>query len=353
MYYATYNSSCKPNLILEFKFKKNILDFLDIEGEKQKFKHKVDSLVANMMKLQQAKIGCLEKYKAAVISKMICQKKMSVFDESNAEIEEQIRAAQEEVRKLTETLNKIQVSFDQVKQKCKDKQAAAKALTNNLTPNAPGFPYTKKFVQLPDALDELQAKMDELQGRIDCIQGADQGIFEEFENRKKFIDELKETIRNSHLSAENIERTLQELHEKWYPAIKSVVDEINKNFSNFMRMMGFVGEVEIIHKEERDYNDYGIQIRVQYRDNERLQPLSRHVQSGGERAVAIAVYTMSLQHITKVPFRCVDEINQGMDPKNERKIFEMLVKLTCREGQSQYFFVTPKVSTSHFSSVSL
>lgn len=94
---------------------------------------------------------------------------------------------------------------------------------------------------------------------------------------------------------------------------------------------------------QRDYADYGIQIRVQYRDNEKLQALNRHVQSGGERAVAIAVYTLSLQHITSVPFRCVDEINQGMDPKNERKIFQMLVDITCQPGQSQYFFVTPKL----------
>lgn len=59
--------------------------------------------------------------------------------------------------------------------------------------------------------------------------------------------------------------------------------------------------------------------------------------------MAIAVYTLSLQHITNVPFRCVDEINQGMDPKNERKIFQMLVDITCQPGESQYFFVTPKL----------
>jgi structural maintenance of chromosomes protein 5 len=34
-----------------------------------------------------------------------------------------------------------------------------------------------------------------------------------------------------------------------------------------------------------------------------------------------------------------------MDPKNERKIFQMLVDITCQPGQSQYFFVTPKLLT--------
>lgn len=68
------------------------------------------------------------------------------------------------------------------------------------------------------------------------------------------------------------------------------------------------------------------------------------VQSGGERAVATAAYMLSLQELTPVPFRCVDEINQGMDPNNERRIFELLVDVTTQDDSPQYFFITPKVS---------
>jgi len=42
---------------------------------------------------------------------------------------------------------------------------------------------------------------------------------------------------------------------------------------------------------------------VKYRAKEDLQPLSRTRQSGGERAVAIAVYSLALQRLTNVPFR--------------------------------------------------
>lgn len=54
---------------------------------------------------------------------------------------------------------------------------------------------------------------------------------------------------------------------------------------------------------QHDYSQYGIQIQVKYRTQEKLQALDRYIQSGGERAVAIAVYTLSMQHITHVPFR--------------------------------------------------
>lgn len=52
---------------------------------------------------------------------------------------------------------------------------------------------------------------------------------------------------------------------------------------------------------------------------------------------------LSLQELTPVPFRCVDEINQGMDANNERRIFELLVDSTRQQDTSQYFFITPKV----------
>jgi hypothetical protein len=39
----------------------------------------------------------------------------------------------------------------------------------------------------------------------------------------------------------------------------------------------------------------------------------------------------------------VDEINQGMDPKNERKIFQQMVKSATAPGTPQCFLLTPKL----------
>ena len=52
---------------------------------------------------------------------------------------------------------------------------------------------------------------------------------------------------------------------------------------------------------------------------------------------------MALQEQTVVPFRCVDEINQGMDAVNERRVFDMLVQTSCKENSAQYFLLTPKL----------
>eukprot|EP01127_Copromyxa_protea_P014444 TRINITY_DN4020_c0_g1_i1.p1 TRINITY_DN4020_c0_g1~~TRINITY_DN4020_c0_g1_i1.p1 ORF type:complete len:175 (-),score=36.34 TRINITY_DN4020_c0_g1_i1:161-685(-) len=108
-----------------------------------------------------------------------------------------------------------------------------------------------------------------------------------------------------------------------------------------MRRIGCVGEVGIT--KEEDYSNWGIQIKVKFRDANPLAILDAHVQSGGERSVATMLYLISMQDLTECPFRLVDEINQGMDPRNERMIFQEVVKASCRPGLPQYFLITPKL----------
>ncbi len=50
-----------------------------------------------------------------------------------------------------------------------------------------------------------------------------------------------------------------------------------------------------------------------------------------------------MHHPTQCPFRVVDEINQGMDPNNERRVFSQVVHCSEASGTSQYFLVTPKL----------
>mmetsp|Transcript_15087 Transcript_15087/g.30411 ORF Transcript_15087/g.30411 Transcript_15087/m.30411 type:complete len:146 (+) Transcript_15087:2507-2944(+) len=64
------------------------------------------------------------------------------------------------------------------------------------------------------------------------------------------------------------------------------------------------------------------------------------------------MYLMALQDLMVSPFRCVDEINQGLDERNERLVFKRIVENSTRpptdEGiphshVGQYFLITPKL----------
>ena len=53
---------------------------------------------------------------------------------------------------------------------------------------------------------------------------------------------------------------------------------------------------------------------------------------------------MALQSLARAPFRVVDEINQGMDPRNERLVHSRMVDIACSDhSASQYFLITPKL----------
>ena len=69
----------------------------------------------------------------------------------------------------------------------------------------------------------------------------------------------------------------------------------------------------------------GLEVMVKFRDKYDLQRLDPFKQSGGERSVSTALYMMAMQHMTQVPFRCVDEINQVS--KLPIKSFQMLYKV--------------------------
>lgn len=60
-----------------------------------------------------------------------------------------------------------------------------------------------------------------------------------------------------------------------------------------------------------DFSKYGIRLKVKFRDDEALKELTAQRQSGGERSVSTILYMLALQQLSHVPFRCVDEINQG------------------------------------------
>ena len=92
-----------------------------------------------------------------------------------------------------------------------------------------------------------------------------------------------------------------------------------------------------------DYRKFGVEIQVKFRAVEKMKVLTPHHQSGGERSVSTMLYLISLQEMTKCPFRLVDEINQGMDPNNERRVFDLVVETVCRPNTSQYFLITPKL----------
>ena len=149
------------------------------------------------------------------------------------------------------------------------------------------------------------------------------------------------------------------MQDEWEPRLRAVIEKVSASFSDYMKsahihpLFGFsllsVAELDYVGEcrigEHEDFEKWTINILVRFRSNEELSYLSASHQSGGERSVCTILYLMSLQSMARSPFRVVDEINQGMDSFNERRVHKIIVDAASQLGTSQYFLITPKLLT--------
>uniref|UniRef100_A0A8C0LRT0 Structural maintenance of chromosomes protein 5 n=1 Tax=Canis lupus dingo TaxID=286419 RepID=A0A8C0LRT0_CANLU len=228
-------------------------------------------------------------------------------------------------------------------QKCKELMKRARQVCNLGAEQTVPQEYQTAFQDLPNTLDEIDALLTEERSRASCFTGLNPTVVEEYTKREEEIEQLTEELKIKKVELDKYRENISQVKERWLNPLKELVEKINEKFSNFFSSMQCAGEVDLHTENEEDYDKYGIRIRVKFRSSTQLHELTPHHQSGGERSVSTMLYLMALQELNRCPFRVVDEINQGMDPINERRVFEMVVNTACKENTSQYFFITPKL----------
>ncbi|XP_041971586.1 structural maintenance of chromosomes protein 5 [Aricia agestis] len=317
---------------------------LNIEQEKEMCKRKHKECVLKQCKMHQELKGIMRSLQDKTLDKEICSVKLDISRNAIVQQESQLRELKNELRNVEATLENIENLLTRAKSNAKEKLLEAKRCCDNKLPHDPQFPYREQFDKLPAELAQLQQHCIELQTRIECMDPADDRAVKEYEEREQTIARLKSDVNSSSDNNRILEEKMERLRRKWLPPLEELIRNIDRSFGSMFEKLGCAGEVKLDKAGgDDDYDKYGIGLLVKFRAGEQLAQLTRHAQSGGERALATAMYLMALQRLASVPFRLVDEINQGMDPINERKMFELLVKVTTENENSQYFLLTPKL----------
>ncbi|KAG4305107.1 hypothetical protein PORY_001277 [Pneumocystis oryctolagi] len=190
----------------------------------------------------------------------------------------------------------------------------------------------------------LNEQIDFEKGKLEFIYQTNPNVISQFEKREHDIKILKKRISEIELRLQKTESDINGLKAIWEPKLDDIIYKINSNFSEAFEYIGCVGEVRIGKSDE--FDKWRVEILVKFRDNENLQPLTAQRQSGGERSVSTIFYLIAMQSLSKAPFRVVDEINQGMDSKNERLVHAKLVDAMSKKNTSQCFLITPKLLPS-------
>ncbi|CAI7924729.1 unnamed protein product, partial [Closterium sp. NIES-54] len=239
-----------------------------------------------------------------------------------------VREREGEFKDLDEQLLKLQQDVmreeDRV-QAAKQEAAAALETARGVVDLRRDEEAKRLFETLPDSLEELQEEVEERIGQANRIVCPNPHVLQQFQERQEQIRSMQGKVESERQQLEELRAEVERVQGLWLPRLRSLIIRINEAFSRNFQEMAVAGEVGL---DERgaDFRSYGIRIRVKFRESAELQDLSAHHQSGGERSVSTILYLVSLQDLTRCPFRVVDEINQGMDPTNERNMFQQLVR---------------------------
>ena len=205
-----------------------------------------------------------------------------------------------------------------------------------------------------ESIEYAQAALEEAEAKVNDIH-SDPNVVRLYEEKTRKLEEAREDLDDLTSRKDKRLSELDQIKAPWIATLQTTLEKVDKRFSKYMSELGCVGEVSLKPEkgEDPDFNfkDYAVEIKVAFRDGVKPSVLSSRVQSGGERSVSTIMYLMAMQDMMVAPFRCVDEINQGLDDRNERLVFKRIVENSTKapgpEGSTdhcgQYWLITPKL----------
>jgi structural maintenance of chromosomes protein 5 len=188
--------------------------------------------------------------------------------------------------------------------------------------------------------------------------GANPEVLQQYNKLKDEIELIESQLAEFTSTREKGLQMLSDQRRDWETRLENYIEKVNCLFTVYMSEMGCTGEVSLTKGPPQEdgqapkynFRHWGLEIRVSFREGCKAEVLSAQRHSGGERSVSTILYLMALQHLMVAPFRCVDEINQGLDERNERLVFQRIVTNSCCEPKTtstdhsgQYFLITPKL----------
>ncbi|KAJ5980458.1 hypothetical protein N7481_007756 [Penicillium waksmanii] len=292
--------------------------------------------------------------------------------EANSDLQT-LKIRESDVTKMLEEkrLESVQVSneYKEGTKKGRIMLAKAKQTTSAIKEKEGGAELLDSIREDGYNTDQLNADIDSKRAELEFTHGGNESMIQEFEQRERQIDKLQSKLGELNKKLSDYSEAINELRQKWEPVLDALVSKISHAFSDSFARIGCAGQctLEKVRTEagpnndppaEYEYDQWAIEIHVKFRESEELALLNAYRQSGGERAVSTIFYLMALQSLSASPFRVVDEINQGMDPRNERMVHGRLVDIACASsngetdeegnvigggGGGQYFLITPKL----------
>ena len=325
----------------------------EIEGKyRNTFVKLTDHLSVHVKAIRTGKDACLDKAVADIALKKIKGDESKVVEDIREAENEfvALKQSKEEAKKALDIAvgkyNSAEADLNIIKAKFASDRQFVEFYASKVLPSCP-----------EDTIDDINARIVALNVAIDtCIDNPE--LLKRFCALEK--DLVEKTGRRDRMKEDfdKVDAVFSGQKEEWQNKATAISNRLSTHFEKFMKELQFDGSVQMRQSgtETDGTNIWQMEIKVKFREQDDLLELSGTRNSGGERAVSTIMYLMALQELASSPFRVVDEINQGMDERNERLVFDRIVSSCCSEAlndfgidssskpsRSQYFLVSPKL----------
>ncbi|KAL0219042.1 hypothetical protein P9112_004695 [Eukaryota sp. TZLM1-RC] len=202
-------------------------------------------------------------------------------------------------------------------------------------------------VDLEAKLSELSDDVAEVKSLIENKDTMIQRIADVNPQELRNYDAKRRQLEKENLELEGLNQNLSNIHHdytvkkgQWQNSIKDDIEKLSTTFANHFHSMDLQGAINFSCEQVQTA---ALDILCAFRRDARLSPLNMTIQSGGERALSIITFLLSLQCIAKCPFRIVDEINRGLDSLNEHSVMNLVVQDSSERDHPQFIVSSPKI----------
>jgi structural maintenance of chromosomes protein 5 len=266
-----------------------------------------------------------------------------IEEKSAAKVDAQTKyqAADSNMKKMKDTLRKH-------KEKC-DREARLKG------DDGQDLPLTAVLDAIEvESVDEAMMAIEEAKEKVNAF-AANPEVVNMYEKLKDEVSLLQAEVEQTSSTQGQIAGQIQKKCDTFLQGLEGNLSDVEGRFSKYMAEMGCTGTLRLKKggeegNEDKGFKNWGLEILVSFREGSKAQVLSAQRHSGGERSVSTIMFLMALQDLMVAPFRTVDEINQGLDDRNERLVFRRIVQNSTQppgksptDHSGQYFLITPKL----------
>uniref|UniRef100_A0A0E0L6N3 Structural maintenance of chromosomes protein 5 n=1 Tax=Oryza punctata TaxID=4537 RepID=A0A0E0L6N3_ORYPU len=276
----------------------------DMELSKRKF-------VDQVAKLNDQRYELVLKLKDLLIEAVALKWSCTQKNMASIELDTKIWEMEKDVKKL----EKDAVEAAKEYENCKRKTQEHKQQLSNAKQHAESIAMitedlAKKFLEMPTTIEELDCAIQDTESEANSMLFLNQNVLLEYQNRQREIESISGKLEDDKGECQKCYSDIEATKGKWLPTLRTLISKINSTFSRNFQEMAVAGEVSL-DEHGLDFEQYGILIKVKFRSV-----------AGVERS---------------------SPIWRGMDPINERKMFQQLVRAASQPNTPQCFLLTPKL----------